>query len=74
VTDSYQEKFPSGLVEHSTHWRFEARWHPRAGFYLALGAEHARYRDYENQAGVKKNYTRFTLNLWWEKMWLLGLD
>ncbi len=70
----YRESFPSGIVERSTHFDIEARWHPQRNFYLSFAAGSSRYRDYENQAGIARNETRLFLRLWLEKFWWAGLN
>ncbi len=72
--DTFSEAFPSGIVERSTHYEGEARWHPHRDFYLAFAAGHSRYHDFENQAGVSRDETRLFLRLWLEKLWWLGLN
>ncbi|MDZ7266544.1 MAG: capsule assembly Wzi family protein [candidate division KSB1 bacterium] len=74
LQQGYREKFPSGVVERSTHVHLEARWHATAGFHLALAAGHARYRNFANQAGRQQQETSVRLQLGLEQFWWLGLE
>jgi hypothetical protein len=71
---TFREAFPSGVVERSTHFDLEARWHPHRDFYLSLTAGRSRYHDFENQAGISQDETRVWLRLWLEKFWWLDLN
>ncbi len=74
LQQGYREKFPSGVVERSTHLNLEARWQARAGFFLAIAAGHARYHDFANQAGRRRQETSVRVQLWLERFWWLGLE
>ena len=71
--EGYRENFPSGVVEKSWQLRFEARWHPRPGFFLAAHGQYARHKNFANRSGNNENDTGFFLRFWWEKDWLISL-
>jgi hypothetical protein len=73
LEQGYSEKFPTGVVEKSWQLRLEARWHPRAGFFLAAHAQYARYKNLAHRAGAKENDASFFLQMWWEKDWFFPL-
>ena len=74
LEQGYNEKFPFGIVEHNTNFELQTRWHPSTDFFVELSAKHSRYRNFKNQQNVDKDETSFIIKLWWEKLWLLGLD
>jgi hypothetical protein len=73
LAEGYREKFPSGVVETSRHFRLEARWHPRPGFFVAAHGQYARYENFANRSGLNEKQTEFFLRFWWEKDWLFPL-
>ncbi len=73
LEEGYHEKFPFGVVERSWQFRLEARWHPRPGFFLAAHGQFARYKNFANISGRKKNDTGVFVRLWWEKDWLIPI-
>ncbi len=74
LKQGYREKFPSGVVERSTHLALEARWQPRPGFFLAIAAGHSRYHDFANQAGRRRQETSVRVQLWLERFWWLAWE
>lgn len=72
--EAFSEAFPSGVVESSTHFDFEAHWHPHRDFYLSVTAGRSSYKDFENRPGEQHGETRFLLRVWLEKFWRLGVD
>ncbi len=73
LDQGYSEKFPTGVVERSWHFRLEARWHPRPGFFLAAQGKYGRYKNFAHRAGVKESDTGLFLQMWWEKDWLIPI-
>lgn len=73
VEKGYREKFPFGVVERSWQFRFEARWHPQPGFFLALHGQYARFKNYSNRLGRDENARGVFVRFWWEKDWLIAL-
>lgn len=69
----YREKFPFGVVERSWQFRFEARWHPVPGFFIAAHGQYARFNNFSNRLGAEETDSGVFVRLWWEKDWLISL-
>jgi hypothetical protein len=74
VSEGYDEKFPSGVVEKMLSAGVEVRWHPRPGWFLSLHVIHSQYDNFQNRQGAEKNLTEVFVRGWWEIDWFFGIE
>jgi hypothetical protein len=60
---TFNEPFPTGIVEYGDNFRVTARWQPLLWLYSDFFLSYWTVENRENQQGVNKNYWEFRLNV-----------